>query len=415
MPDIPVGAQIFDLAFHPNRPLVFTGLLTGHVKAFGYDEQGNHEHKFSLRPSKKSCRTLASSEDGAQLWAAGKAKAIHVIDVGTGEVVETRAGAHDAPINRMKRLLPNLIASGDDDGVIKLWDPRKQDAVRKYTHHFDFISDFMWLDDKKQLVATSGDGTLSVMDVRSKKMEPVAQSEDQEDELLSILPIKGGQKVVVGTQLGILSIFNRKSGWGDCVDRIPGHPQSIDALCAIPSHYPNAHSTILTGSSDGLLRAVQLLPTKLLGVVADHGEFPIERIAVDMNGEGRWVGSAGHEEVLKLTDLKEVFEDEDEDEDEDSHENEESGEEDVAAGDGEDEDEEGGSASKPVTSGPTGDEEEDKDEDEGDREAEQPSSDEAAEEPRKRKRKKEKDPLNATKRRKGKNELEAEPAFFADL
>lgn len=29
------------------------------------------------------------------------------------------------------------------------------------------------------------------MDVRSKKVEPVAQSEDQEDELLSILPIKG--------------------------------------------------------------------------------------------------------------------------------------------------------------------------------------------------------------------------------
>ena len=29
------------------------------------------------------------------------------------------------------------------------------------------------------------------MDVRSKKPEPVAQSEDQEDELLSILPIKG--------------------------------------------------------------------------------------------------------------------------------------------------------------------------------------------------------------------------------
>ena len=37
----------------------------------------------------------------------------------------------------------------------------------------------------------SGDGTLSVMDVRSKKLEPVAQSEDQEDELLSVLPIKG--------------------------------------------------------------------------------------------------------------------------------------------------------------------------------------------------------------------------------
>lgn len=114
MPDIPVGAQIFDIAFHPNRPIVYTGLLTGHIKAFGYDEQGNHEPKFSLRPSKKSCRALALSVDGDQLWAAGKAKAIQcvslplkrtrcttytryrsTIDVGTGEVVDTRAGAHE--------------------------------------------------------------------------------------------------------------------------------------------------------------------------------------------------------------------------------------------------------------------------------------------------------------------------------
>ena len=37
---------------------------------------------------------------------------------------------------------------------VQLWDPRKQDAIRTYTQHFDFISDFMWLQDKKQLVAT---------------------------------------------------------------------------------------------------------------------------------------------------------------------------------------------------------------------------------------------------------------------
>lgn len=37
----------------------------------------------------------------------------------------------------------------------------------------------------------SGDGTLSVMDIRSKKSDLAAQSEDQEDELLSIVAIKG--------------------------------------------------------------------------------------------------------------------------------------------------------------------------------------------------------------------------------
>jgi len=71
---------------------------------------------------------------------------------------------------------PHFLATGDDDGTIKvscfmfilshddikckagglakLWDPRKQEAISTYTQHFDFISDFMWLQDKKQLVAT---------------------------------------------------------------------------------------------------------------------------------------------------------------------------------------------------------------------------------------------------------------------
>lgn len=169
----------------------------------------------------------------------------------------------------------------------------------------------MWLQDKKQLVATSGDGTLSVMDVRSKKPEPFAHSEDQEDELLSIVPFKGDTKVAIGTQLGIISIFNRNKGWGDCVDRVPGHPNSVDALCALPSTYPSSHNTILTGSSDGLLRVIELLPTRLVGVIADHGDLPIERIAIDRAGEGRWVGSVGHDEALRMTDLREAFEDED--------------------------------------------------------------------------------------------------------
>jgi hypothetical protein len=35
-------------------------------------------------------------------------------------------------------------------------------------------------------------------------------------------------KFIVGTQLGILSVFNRSSGWGDCVDRIPGYVTFFD-------------------------------------------------------------------------------------------------------------------------------------------------------------------------------------------
>ncbi|KAF5350571.1 hypothetical protein D9756_008744 [Leucocoprinus leucothites] len=407
MPEIPVDAQIFDVVFHPTFSTVYTGLLTGYVKAFAYDFQGNHKNIFSLRPSKRSCRGLSISEDGSRLYAVGRSKALHIIDTKT-EQIETRTSAHESAINRVKTLTPWLLTTGDDEGVIKvvhavtkssienmthrvsvqqLWDPRQKEAVRTYTHHFDYISDFLWLEDKKQLVATSADGTLSVMDVRSKKPKPFIQSEDQEDELLSIVAIKGlgkyplfvrpcifagtitngpcvvfdlmqwhNSKAIVGTQLGILSVFNRNSGWGDCVDRIPGHPLSIDTLCNLPADLPeiDTTSTVLTGSSDGYVRAVQILPTKLLGVVADHGNWPVERIAVgggtgtltidseeandddeEWHGIGTeknkvsgiaasssdrddnepasggrwWVGSVGHEDGLRLSDLMAFFRD----------------------------------------------------------------------------------------------------------
>ena len=76
MPDIAVGSQIFDLCFSPTSATVYAGLLSGAIKAFGYDDQGQHEAKFTIRPTKKSCRGLATSEDGIHLWAVGKAKAL---------------------------------------------------------------------------------------------------------------------------------------------------------------------------------------------------------------------------------------------------------------------------------------------------------------------------------------------------
>jgi len=113
MPVIPLGSQIFDLAFHPTSNVVYTGLLNGKVKAFTYDDQGAHSAALSLRISKRSCRGLALSPDGSSLYAVGKNKSLQcvfasfqsrtkvsmsaasIIDTGTGTVSETRQGVHE--------------------------------------------------------------------------------------------------------------------------------------------------------------------------------------------------------------------------------------------------------------------------------------------------------------------------------
>jgi len=64
---------------------------------------------------------------------------------------------------------------------------------------------------QRKLLAVSGDGTLSVHDVRKGKK--LAQSEEDGDELLSLVVVRkhlreGGTKITVGTQSGVLSIFS---------------------------------------------------------------------------------------------------------------------------------------------------------------------------------------------------------------
>ena len=151
---IPVGSQIFDLAFHPSSNVVYTGLLNGKVKAFTYDDQGAHSEAFSLRISKRSCRGLALSPDGSSLYAVGKNRTLQCvptssilvrsINVRLVPLTHVRelcrrharactsecygpAGAsmnpvypRSAPINRVVHPTPHLLATGDDDGTIKV-------------------------------------------------------------------------------------------------------------------------------------------------------------------------------------------------------------------------------------------------------------------------------------------------------
>lgn len=76
MTDVSVGAQIFDLVFHPSHSTVYTALLNGKVKAFAYDQQGRHKEVFSVKLSQKSCRGIAINEAGDKLYTVGKGKGL---------------------------------------------------------------------------------------------------------------------------------------------------------------------------------------------------------------------------------------------------------------------------------------------------------------------------------------------------
>ncbi len=66
MPDVSVGSQIFDIAFHPTHCTAYAALLTGKVKAISYDHQGRSKETFSVSVSQRSCRGISGKRRRVQ-------------------------------------------------------------------------------------------------------------------------------------------------------------------------------------------------------------------------------------------------------------------------------------------------------------------------------------------------------------
>ncbi|RKO93774.1 WD40-repeat-containing domain protein, partial [Blyttiomyces helicus] len=226
------------------------------------------------------------------LYTVSKDMSLAVVDTETGKVILKKPKAHSEPLNALLTINEQMVATGDEGGCVKVWDTRHRKVVMKYHENVDFIADMCFVAGKRTLLAASGDGCLSIFDIRKKK--PVAVSANQDDELLSIEIVRNSTRAVVGTQSGTLLFFTW-GDWGDCTDRFPGHPSSIDSLAGLDD------TTVLTASSDGIIRAISVFPHRLVGVLGDHEDLPVECIRI--SGDRNWVGSCSHDQTVRFWDL----------------------------------------------------------------------------------------------------------------
>ncbi|WOK97085.1 WD repeat-containing protein 55 [Canna indica] len=286
----------FDMDFHPSSPLVVTGLINGDIHMYRYAIDSQPQRMLEVRAHKESCRAVRFVNSGQVILTASPDCSILATDVGTGKAIARLENAHGDAINRLVNLTETTIASGDDEGCIKVWDTRQHACCNTFHAHEDYISDITFAPDTMQLLGTSGDGTLSLCSLRKNKVQ--SQSEFSEDELLSLVIMKNGRKVICGTQTGTLLLYS----WGhfkDCSDRFLGHPMSVDTMLKLDE------DTLISGSEDGVIRLVGILPNRIIQPLAEHSEYPIERLA--FSNDKKFLGSISHDQMLKLWDLQELL------------------------------------------------------------------------------------------------------------
>ncbi|KAL1289736.1 hypothetical protein AAHE18_20G081100 [Arachis hypogaea] len=287
--EINLGKLAFDIDFHPSDNLVAAGLITGHLHLYRFSVDSEPLRLLEVNAHSESCRAARFINGGRAVLTGSPDCSILATDVETGATIARLDNAHEAAVNRLINLTESTVASGDDDGCIKVWDTRERSCCNTFDVHEDYISDMTFASDAMKLLATSGDGTLSVCNLRRNKVQ--VQSEFSEDELLSVVIMKNGRKVVCGSQTGVLLLYS----WGcikDCSDRfVDLSPNSIDTMLKLDE------DRIITGSENGII--------KILQPIAEHSEYPVECLA--FSHDRKFLGSIAHDQMLKLWDLDNIL------------------------------------------------------------------------------------------------------------
>ncbi|KAF1791537.1 WD40-repeat-containing domain [Phytophthora cactorum] len=268
--EIYCDSQVFDIDFHPQTDIVAVGCIDGIVQVYKYSEEANTK-----------VLELKNHQEAVPLYTASADKSIRAFDT-LGNPTWAEMRAHDNAVNRLHELSANVFASGDDQGCVKIWDTRQHRCLAEFKEHTDYISGFATNPAQDHLLATSGDGRLSAYDLRKNAL--AGKSDELDDELLSVA-------------LGDV---------GRYVGPLPGHPDSVEALLKVDE------DTVLTGSSDGIVRVVQLHPNKLLGLIGDHEDFPVENLK--FSHDKKIIGSVSHTNKVHFWDVGYLFEEDGEDE-----------------------------------------------------------------------------------------------------
>ncbi|XP_030621107.1 WD repeat-containing protein 55 [Chanos chanos] len=290
--DIRFDAIVNTVALHPKEDILAAGDIDGDIYLYSYSCNEKNRELWSSGHHLKSCRKVAFSCDGQRLFSVSKDKAIHVLDVESGRLLTRVRKAHSAAINTVLLVDENVLATGDDEGTLKVWDLRKGTSFMDVKEHEDYISDIAVDQAKRILLTSSGDGTLGVFNIKRRRFE--LYSEYQGGDLTSLSIMKQGQKVISGSSQGTVYIFNW-NGFGAPSDRFAVQAESVDCMV------PITDSLLCTASMDGVIRVINILPNRVMGSIGQHVGEPVEEIAC--SHDKHFLTSCAHDQLVKFWDI----------------------------------------------------------------------------------------------------------------
>lgn len=263
--------MIYDCQFHPeNYDQIGFSTLEGDIKLIDFKNVRKPNTVLTLKKYHKGNPIRKIRFKDNLLFSVSKS--LKLTDLSNQKLIKKISNGQ-TPIYSIVIIDEYLVGIGDDRGTFKVWDYRTDDKpVHMVLHECEnYISDLDVDSDQQIIVSSSGEGTLTAYNIRSKKMEE-PQSELFDSGFQCVRYAEDKNKVLVGSEDGVINIFN-KNEWGNISDRYPIKKNNMGSSSIECLEILNEdENCFVFGSSDGCLEIVSLFPHRHLKTLARNDD-----------------------------------------------------------------------------------------------------------------------------------------------
>ncbi|MBW4692610.1 MAG: NACHT domain-containing protein [Lyngbya sp. HA4199-MV5] len=156
-----------------------------------------------------------------------------------------------------------LIAGGDGDGLVHLWDMDSGREIAIYKEHASGILSTTFSPDGKILASSSYDQTIRLWNIATGKCLKVLQ--EQSDAVRETAFNADGQILASGSSNGLVQLWNVQTG--KCIRTLQGHTLGVQAVAFSPDD-----EILVSGSSDTTVRLWNFKTGECLRILRGHDE-----------------------------------------------------------------------------------------------------------------------------------------------
>ncbi|KAK4467840.1 hypothetical protein MN116_008762 [Schistosoma mekongi] len=280
------GISCTDFATVGDKILLAVGTCNGRIRIYDYM---NRTEALLQKRWHKTIRCLSFfPKDQNLITSASRQSGLKVHDVIAEKQTWACLKAHGkSPISSILVLEHGQWITGDEDGIIKMWDARKSgpvsvmipDVGNRFDELFNSINAMTVSsnDSHGTLLAAVDDGTLAVYNIRRRRFEMCSETLGFSARTLTI--VKNNTKVLVGSDEGVVSVFNWNE-FGNICDRFPIHPlrpskqgqarTAVSGVNSVEKIVKITEDIVAVATDDGVISAITILPNRLLGCVGYH-------------------------------------------------------------------------------------------------------------------------------------------------